>query len=60
MSNQYFYCYSPKLKARLLDGGERFICVGLHETTGKKFWLFAKTEKLAEVLTDWNTSKPLI
>lgn len=58
MVNGFFYCYSPKLKARLLDAGERFICVGLHETTHKKFWLFPQTERLSEVLTEWGANKP--
>ncbi|MEH6941662.1 hypothetical protein [Bacillus sp. JJ722] len=56
--NNYFYCYSPKLKTRLLEMGERFICVGLHETTGRKFWLFAKSETVDAVLAEWRANKP--
>lgn len=52
-SDRFFYCYSPPLKDRLLDKGERFICVGLHEKTRKKFWLFERTDNLNEVLTEW-------
>ena len=48
----YFYCYSPRLKQRLIDAGERFICVGLNESTGRKFWLFPQNERLSEVITE--------
>ena len=58
MNRNYFYCYSPKLKGRLLNEGERFICVGINENTGKKFWLFEQSEKLSEVLTEWKQRKP--
>jgi hypothetical protein len=57
VNEQYFYCYSPRLKERLLAEGERFICVGLNESTGKKFWLFPQTERLGEVLTDWKARR---
>lgn len=57
--NNYFYCYSPKLKAHLLDVGERFICTGLNEKTHSKFWLFVRNDNLDEILTDWHASKPV-
>lgn len=57
MNRDYFYCYSPRLKDRLLDEGERFICVGLNENTRKKFWLFENTPKLAEVMNVWRREK---
>lgn len=53
----YFYCYSPILKARLIDAGERYICVGLHEKTGRKFWLFIQTDKLGDILAEWSARK---
>lgn len=53
MNNDYFYCYSPNLKAKLLTAGERFICVGINETTQRKFWLFAQSDRLSEVLSEW-------
>lgn len=57
MNNEFFYCYSPRLKNHLLSKGERFICVGVHERTGKKFWLFPQTERLGEILTEWKSRK---
>lgn len=56
--NNYFYCYSPKLKAHLIDAGERFVCVGLHETTHRKFWLFQQSDRLSELLAQWAANKP--
>lgn len=55
MNKSYFFCYSPRLKERLLAEGERFICVGFNERTRSKFWLFPRTEKLNEVLTEWKS-----
>lgn len=58
MSNSksdYFFCYSARLKNRLLDAGERYICVGLNESTMRKFWLFKQTDSLAEVLESWGS-----
>lgn len=49
-ATDYFFCYSPRLKGRLLDAGLRFICVGINESTGRKFWLFEQTPKLSELL----------
>lgn len=58
MENEsYFYCYSPQLKTKLLAEGERFICVGLNESTQRKFWLFKQTDLLGEVLAKWSDSR---
>lgn len=50
-ATDYFFCYSPRLKGRLLDAGLRYICVGTNESTGRKFWLFEQTPELSEALT---------
>ena len=55
MSNSksdYFFCYSARLKNRLLDAGERYICVGLNESTKRKFWLFPQSDTIGEVIAD--------
>ncbi len=56
-TTDYFFCYSPRLKTQLLDAGERFICVGINESTQRKFWLFAQNASLSEVLADWAESR---
>lgn len=58
VNESYFYCYSPQLKARLVNEGERFICVGLNENTKRKFWLFKQTESLGIVLAKWREDRP--
>lgn len=55
--NDYFFCYSPRLKDRLLDAGERYICVGLNESTKRKFWLFPQSDALGEVIADHKAAK---
>lgn len=51
-NNGYFFCYSPRLKQRLLDVGERFICVGINEKTGRKFWLFPQTNAIGDAVAE--------
>lgn len=46
----FFFCYSPRLKQRLLDAGERFICVGINESTQRKFWLFTQNETVGKTI----------
>lgn len=50
MSNEIFYCYSPKLKNELLSIGERYVARNLHPNTKKFYWLFLRTDKLKEYL----------
>lgn len=57
LDREYFYCYSPPLKKRLLDEGERYICVGINERNKRKFWLFENTPKLNEVMDEWRREK---
>ncbi|MCM3314885.1 hypothetical protein M3626_21035 [Psychrobacillus sp. MER TA 17] len=58
MEQRYFYCYSPRLATRLIEAGERYICVGLNEKTHKKFWLFPQSNGLDNVLDEWRASRP--
>jgi len=46
-----FYCYSNRLKKELLKIGERYIVRTLNENTNKYCWVFLRTEKLLEYLT---------
>lgn len=45
---RFFFCYSARLKRALDANGFRYICVGLNERTGSKFWLYAGTDALNE------------
>jgi len=46
-----FYCYSNRLKKELIDIGERYIVRTLNENTNKYCWVFLRTERLLEYLT---------
>lgn len=37
---RYFFCYSARLQKALEYHGFRYICVGINERTGAKFWLY--------------------
>ncbi|MEV2910708.1 hypothetical protein ABNF65_19360 [Paenibacillus larvae] len=53
MKNNYFYCYAPKLFHFLLSRGHRYICVGINENTGGKFWLFEKDAEVNRSLSEY-------
>lgn len=43
---RFFFCYSARLKRALDAQGFRYICVGINERTGTKFWLYWGTPEL--------------
>ncbi len=57
MKNDYLYCYSPSMFHFLRSRGHRYICVGLNEKTGGKFWLFAKDDEVSRSLDMYDESK---
>lgn len=48
---QPFFCYSNRLKRELLEFGERYITRTFNENTKKYCWVFLRTDKLLEYLT---------
>lgn len=58
MGNGFFYCYSPLLSDHLQASGLRYICVGINENTGKKFWQYARGEELDAAITEWQANNP--
>lgn len=50
----FLYCYSVKLRDFLLRQGHRYICVGLNEKAGTRFWLFEKTVDLKRSLDEYD------
>lgn len=44
--NGFFFCYSPRLKRALEANGFRYVCVGLNENTGARFWLYVGSPEL--------------
>ncbi|TCM89614.1 hypothetical protein EV294_11279 [Paenibacillus sp. BK033] len=53
MNNAYLFCYSPAMFQFLRARGHRYICVGINERTGGRFWLYAKDDGLKRSLDDY-------
>lgn len=49
----FFYCYSPKLFHYFIKRGFKYICSGLNESTGIKFWQFSGTTELNKALAEY-------
>ena len=54
---KYLYCYSTTLYHFLMASGQRYICVGVNERTGKRFYLFEKTSELRALLDEYDKRK---
>lgn len=52
--NIIYTCYDNKQKEFFNKNGLQDILTGRHIKTGKRFWVFERTEKLNEVLKRWN------
>jgi hypothetical protein len=49
----YFFCYSRDLMAKLKKEGFSYICCAIHEKSNKKFWLFERVEGLHGVVSNF-------
>lgn len=50
----FLYCYSVKMRDFLTNKGHRYICVGLNERAGTRFWLFEKTDDVKASLDEYD------
>ncbi len=57
MSNAYLFCYSPAMFRFLVSAGHRYICVGVNERTGGRFWLFEKSDAVRRSLDEYSDRK---
>lgn len=58
MNNQYYYCYSHPQKDFLITNGLRYVIKGIHPDTGKRYWVFDRSNKeLDNLLMEWKTRK---
>ena len=55
--DKYLYCYSTTLYHFLMAGGQRYICIGVNERTGNRFYLFEKTSELRALLDEYDKRK---
>ncbi len=46
VEQDYFFCYNAKMMAHLKRCGFSYICSALHEKSGNRFWLFARSGNL--------------
>lgn len=51
------FVYSATLFHFLKANGQRYICTGLHEKSGNKFWLFEKTDGVKSLLDEYDERK---
>lgn len=56
-ANEFLYCYSPAMFHFLRAKGLRYICVGVNERTGGRFWLFAKDDAVRRALDEYAAIK---
>jgi hypothetical protein len=54
----FFKCFSGKLKKFLLEQGNDYIMKADNCLTHRTFWLFPRTELLDKSLTMWNETNP--
>lgn len=52
-----FYCYSPNLKKYLCNNGLKFLHIGVHQKTKRKFWVFEGNEALNFYLSEWRKGR---
>lgn len=57
MHNDFLYCYSPSLFHFLRRKGRKYICIGVNERTGGRFWLFVKDDAVRRDLDEYAASK---
>lgn len=54
-----FPCYSvPLMEYITKQKNIKYVLIGLHPETHKKFWLFIKDKQLNNILTEWKETKP--
>lgn len=55
----FFYCYSPRMSEFIRAKGIKFICVGLNENSGKRFWQYERGAKLDAAISEWQANRPI-
>lgn len=55
--NDLFYCYSTTLMHFLKANGLRYEYKALHDRTGKRMWVFKRTDALRALLDEYDARK---
>jgi hypothetical protein len=56
--DRLFYCYSTHLKDFFVKHGLRFLHMGMHNKTQRKFYVFDGNEQLNSLLQQWRLQRP--
>lgn len=59
IERDFFYCYSPRMSEFIQAQGLRYICVGLNENTGKRFWQYERGAELDAAISEWQANRPV-
>lgn len=51
--SKFYYCYNTHAKKYLMDRGFRYILVNVNTNSGRKFWMFERTEELSNILDEF-------
>ena len=55
--NNYFYCYSLKLFHYISAFGIKCYGSKINSLSGKRYWVFKKSQKLDDIITSYNEVK---
>ena len=55
--DELFCCYSKNLRDFLYEHGVKYKIQALNVNNQKMFWIYMKTERLKELLTEWTNQK---
>jgi hypothetical protein len=56
-NNQYYFCYSINLHREIKANKLSYITKGTNPSSNRDFWVYEKTDKLNQILTDWSNNK---
>lgn len=56
-SSKLYCCYSLNLRNYLYTHGLKYEVAALNPNSQKMFWIYVKTTKLDELLTEWSTKE---
>lgn len=54
---ELYCCYSLNLREFLYNNGVRYKLAALNPNSKSLFWVYAKDEKLDELLSEWSANK---
>ncbi|MCJ1999233.1 hypothetical protein [Pseudolactococcus paracarnosus] len=54
---EFYFCYNSTLAAKLREAKQKLITVAVSPNTGRKFWLYVRTQKLTETLDEFFINK---